>query len=77
MSLKSSLADCCPIGPPRSAKKSANAAATRSVVVVSLSVRGNRSNSSNSGSRGEPEAWHSAVTIRRIASSIVVRVASL
>ena len=67
MSLKSSLADCGPTGSARSPKKSANAAATRSVVAASFPVSGNRSNSSNSGSAGEPEAWHSARTIRSMA----------
>lgn len=39
----------------------------RAVTAGSLSVGGNRSNSSKSGSCGEPEAWHSAVTMRRTA----------
>src|SRR4051812_31412389 len=77
MSLKSSLADCWPAGAARSPKKASNAAATRSVAAGSLWVSGKRSNSSNSGSSGHPDAWHSAVTIRRIASRIVRRVESL
>ena len=44
---------------------------------ASLSVSGNRSNSSNSGSCGQSEAWHSARTMRSMASSTVRRVASL
>lgn len=58
MSLKSSLADCCPTGWARSPKTPANAEATRSVAAWSLSVSGNRSNSSNSGSSGQFDAAH-------------------
>ena len=77
MSLKSSLAVC--IGsvwqlPP---KNVVNASLTREVVATSLSVNGYWSKTSNSGSLGDPEAWHSAVTIRRMALSIVVRVVAV
>lgn len=77
MSLKSSLAVCWPIDPARSPKKSVNACATFSVTVASLSVSGNRPDSSSSGPFGEPEAWHSAATMRWMASRAVWRVDSL
>ncbi|WP_176445357.1 hypothetical protein [Blastococcus mobilis] len=70
-SLKPSLADCCPTGPARSPKNVANPDSTRLVAASSLSVSGN---SSNSGSRRLPDAWHSARTIRSMAPRIVLRV---
>ena len=76
MSLKSSLADPCPIGSARCPKNAANADSTWPVTASSLSVRGNRSNSSNSGSLEQSEAEHSARMMRRIASRTAVRVPS-
>ena len=73
MSLKSSLADCAAIALNRSPKYPANASLTRSVTPSSLTVSGKRSYSSNLGSFGEFDAWHSAMTMRRIAASTVVR----
>ena len=77
MSLKSSLAVCMGIAVLRSPKCAAKAVATRAVMSGSLSVNGKRSNNSKSGSFGDLEAWHSATTMRSIASKIAVRVASL
>ncbi|MBC2644224.1 hypothetical protein H5400_36135 [Rhodococcus wratislaviensis] len=42
--------------------------AARAVVAGSLSVAGKWSTTSKSGSLGDLEAWHSAVTMRRMAS---------
>jgi hypothetical protein len=72
--LKSSLTVCRGISPARSPKCAANAFATRPVAAASLSVTGKVKIVSNSGSFGEPLAWHSARTIRPMASSIRWRV---
>ena len=74
MLLKSSLTVCRSICTARSPKCALKAAATRSVVAGSLSVSGKLSRVSKSGSWGEPEAWHSARTIRWIAASMRWRV---
>ena len=54
-----------------------NALVTFSVTSASLSVSGACSKYTKSGSRGQFDAWHSAVTMRRIASSSAVRTVSL
>ena len=74
---ESSLAVCIGSVWQRPPKNVVKASLTREVVGRSLSVNGYRSKTSNSASLGDPEAWHSAVTIRRMASSIVVRVCLL
>ena len=76
MSEKSSLAVCSGSSWAAFLKYSLNAPATFAVASVSLSVSGNRSNSSNSAGFGEPEASHSALTMRRIASRTACRVES-
>ena len=70
MSLKSSLPVCWLSSAATSPKLALKADDTRRVVASSLSVSGKLSNVSKSGSRGEPDAWHSAVTIGRIAVSM-------
>ena len=73
---KSSLTVCFGMSSAFWPKWAVNAAATRSVTAVSLSSSGKLATVSNSGSRGDPEAWHSPRTIRLIASSMRCRVGS-
>ena len=73
---KSSLTVCGSMRSALSPNCAPNTAATRSVVAGSLVITGKLASVSKSGSRGEPEAAHSARTICRTASSIRCRTGS-